>query len=247
VSPGDPEWARSLGTAISDAVTILTRYGAHVVIPVLPCIGDIGPVVDNQRYKLDSPARLRDAQAVFSGVLAKHRSQVSTPDLNKFLCPQGKFANRMGSVSVVRSDGVHFTREGADLVANWLVPVIRAAAPNANLTYQGALPLKDALSHRLTKAGFVCPFRNFTDPGDAPVIVDCTKSGKRTRLRIFSRSDTFDRFVTLQNAVGCKYARTAGQGSIRYSLGSQWLLTGDGTALAEAAHALGVPVTTVRC
>jgi hypothetical protein len=247
VSPGDPVWTHDLSSAIDDAVSILTRYGAHVVIPVLPCIGDIGPVVDDQRYKLDSPERLKDEQEVFATALAKHRDVVSTPDLDTFLCPQGTFENSMRGVKMVRSDGVHFTSEGADLVANWLLPVIRAAAPHANLSNNGALPLKDELSHRLTGAGYDCPFRNVSDTTNAPVIVDCTKRGASVRLRVFTRTDLYDRFMKLQGPVACKYAREAHEATIRYATGDEWLLTANGPALDAAARVLDAGVTSVRC
>ncbi len=52
---------------------------------------------------------------------------VSLMDLNAFVCPGGTFSDKYIDGVRLRSDGVHFTDDGAPLVADWLGPQIKAA------------------------------------------------------------------------------------------------------------------------
>jgi lysophospholipase L1-like esterase len=49
-------------------------------------------------------------------------------DLADYVCPDGQCLTMRDGV-VLRPDGVHFTKEGATLVARWLVPQLVAATP----------------------------------------------------------------------------------------------------------------------
>ncbi len=129
VAPGDPIWNAAFAASLEQAVRILTRDGAQVVVPVLPCISNAGPPVSKDRAKLYDARRLQVARQVVAAVMARHLETVSTPDLNGFLCPSGKYQTSLGTVSEVRGDGVHLTRQGADMVARWLLPWIHHTTP----------------------------------------------------------------------------------------------------------------------
>jgi hypothetical protein len=78
-------------------------------------------------------ARVREANKVLSEVAARHADTVSTPDLFGYVCPDGKFQANLGTVALARSDGVHYTKAGANAVARWLMPTLERAAGTKNI------------------------------------------------------------------------------------------------------------------
>jgi lysophospholipase L1-like esterase len=50
---------------------------------------------------------------------------VSVLDVNNLLCPEGRFTGELHGVEM-HTDGVHFTRAGALLIWEWLVPQLDA-------------------------------------------------------------------------------------------------------------------------
>jgi lysophospholipase L1-like esterase len=53
---------------------------------------------------------------------------VGEVDVMDKICPGGKFEADLGGISDARPDGTHFTDEGADWAAKWLMPRIVATA-----------------------------------------------------------------------------------------------------------------------
>jgi hypothetical protein len=59
---------------------------------------------------------------------AKNPSRIWLIDLNKKVCPDGKFTWSINGMQV-RSDGLHFTPAAVqDLIAPWLLPQLAAIA-----------------------------------------------------------------------------------------------------------------------
>jgi hypothetical protein len=48
-------------------------------------------------------------------------------DLHGFVCPNGKYAAKIGGVKM-RSDGQHFTPDGGGVVWRWLAPLLHQIA-----------------------------------------------------------------------------------------------------------------------
>ncbi len=59
---------------------------------------------------------------------AQEHPEVSIIDLNGYMCPGGEFSDLYVDGVRLRSDGVHFTEDGAPIVARWLAPQITAIA-----------------------------------------------------------------------------------------------------------------------
>jgi lysophospholipase L1-like esterase len=55
-------------------------------------------------------------------VAQAHSDSVTVVDLHAYLNPNGEFVNAIAGVDPVRSDGIHFSPQGADVVARWLSP-----------------------------------------------------------------------------------------------------------------------------
>jgi lysophospholipase L1-like esterase len=64
---------------------------------------------------------------VLGRFVAAHADRVVLLDLKTFLCPDGRYADRLHGVKM-RSDGVHFTPDGAKLVWRWMAPQLRRLA-----------------------------------------------------------------------------------------------------------------------
>ena len=54
----------------------------------------------------------------------QYPDRVSIIDLNGFMCPDGEYSDLTIDGVKIRSDGVHFTEDGAAIVARWLGPQI---------------------------------------------------------------------------------------------------------------------------
>ncbi len=108
----------------------LTKIGpkSKLVIPNVPCYQwnssvvagvDLAPI-RNAAY------RGQAVNAVLATFARKHPSQVRIFDVASRLCPGGKFQDTIGGVKM-RSDGVHYTVEGAKVFWGWIMPTMYAA------------------------------------------------------------------------------------------------------------------------
>jgi hypothetical protein len=137
--PGTPAWARYYKASLERVIAILSSRGAHVVIPTMPYYGSMGLIADrdDKSRSAFNPRRVDSANAVLAQVAASAGDKVSTPDLNRFLAPAGRYQNSLLGVSPVRYDGTHFTPAGSNLVGAFLAPHLkswlnrRAPAPAA--------------------------------------------------------------------------------------------------------------------
>jgi hypothetical protein len=59
--------------------------------------------------------------------LASHPGRYTLVDLNRYVSPQGRFADFINGIQM-RDDGVHFTHDGALIVDQWLVPQLQEIA-----------------------------------------------------------------------------------------------------------------------
>ncbi|WP_279306370.1 SGNH hydrolase domain-containing protein, partial [Micromonospora globispora] len=116
---GDPAFDRYLTEELDRAIEIAASRGAHVTLLTAPYTrraerpdGGLWPEDDAER--VDAWNRLLRAAA------DRHRATVL--DLNRRVCPDGRFTWDAGGVRV-RSDGLHFTPEGVQQwIAPWLLP-----------------------------------------------------------------------------------------------------------------------------
>ena len=117
---------------LDDATTMLGSQGAKVVVLTTPffsrpeLVGETG-----REWPEYDPWRVDRINSLYRDFLTAHPGRYTLLDLNKFVSPQGKFADSLDGV-VVRGDGVHFTLAGADLVDKWLIPQLEDVAKGGN-------------------------------------------------------------------------------------------------------------------
>jgi hypothetical protein len=117
-----PESDSYLVGELYHAVSVLSAHGARIVLLTTPYFQerDLGLDVGNGRF--DS-GDIDHINALYREAARQRNRQVEVVDLNAFLAALGESPNG----SDIRFDGVHFSDEGADLVAGWLTPQIQAA------------------------------------------------------------------------------------------------------------------------
>jgi hypothetical protein len=126
---GTPELDQFLTSELDHAVTVLTSTGVRVVLLTAPYYQppDLASRADRYQSLFERP-RVDHWNDLLRSVAQTHQSQVTVVDLHDYLDPDGQFVNSIAGVDDVRSDGIHFTPQGADVVARWLSPRILRVA-----------------------------------------------------------------------------------------------------------------------
>jgi lysophospholipase L1-like esterase len=122
----NPRFAAYVKEQLEQASQILTSTGAHMVFLTTPCTNE-GEQPDGASWPEDDPARLAVYNKLVQEVAAQHPKTDSVVNLNKIVCPGGTYTSTMNGVVVRRTDGVHFTTPGGELLAPKLMPPIVAA------------------------------------------------------------------------------------------------------------------------
>jgi hypothetical protein len=128
---GTPELDRFLTSELDRALSVLVSTGARVVLLTAPYFEppDLATRVD--RYQsLFERHRVDHWNALLPSVAHAHGDAVTVVDLHAHLAPNGELVNSIAGVDDIRSDGIHFSPQGADVVARWLSPkIVRFANP----------------------------------------------------------------------------------------------------------------------
>jgi peptidoglycan/LPS O-acetylase OafA/YrhL len=125
---GAPEWEAYALKELSHTVDVLSSRGAKVMLVTSPCFKPRDLGVDAAADVRLNPQRVDELNDLYWEFAQRHADQVVIADLNRLVCPEGEYTDVTIDGVDLREDGVHFTPEGADLVARWLVPEIIAAA-----------------------------------------------------------------------------------------------------------------------
>ncbi len=112
---------------LDEATTALGSTGARVVVLTSPFFSRPELVGSGRDWPEYAPWRVDRINSLFRDFLVAHPGRYTILDLNKFVSPDGRFTDSINGV-VVRGDGVHFTLDGAELVAKWLAPQLREIA-----------------------------------------------------------------------------------------------------------------------
>jgi hypothetical protein len=117
-----PESDSYLLGELHHTISVLSAHGARIVLLTTPYFQerDLGLDVGNGRFE---PDHIDHINALYREAARQRYRQVEVVDLNAFLAALGESANG----KEIRFDGVHFSSDGADLVAGWLTPQIEAA------------------------------------------------------------------------------------------------------------------------
>jgi peptidoglycan/LPS O-acetylase OafA/YrhL len=132
----DGEWLK-FGTAEFDeyllgeldrAIEVLSSEGATVVLLTAPQFErqdtiSAGEWTMNERWRTDHLNEL------FEQAVADNGEQAELVELGEFLCPAADTCSqRLETGEPIRYDGLHFSEEGAEVVARWLIPQLRDIA-----------------------------------------------------------------------------------------------------------------------
>ncbi len=132
-APGSSGWDRAFAAQLDSLLRLVSFHRAHLTLLTLPCTGMLTgapPVFRNGSSDIE---RVVAANRVIRSFGEAHPQTVTVIDLFDFLCPRGIFEATVDGVAT-RSDGVHLSRAGADLVAQWLAPQLGAVSPTSTTT-----------------------------------------------------------------------------------------------------------------
>ncbi|MFI5914419.1 acyltransferase family protein [Dactylosporangium sp. NPDC051541] len=118
---GDANFDRYLTAQLTRAVDLTAAHGARIVLLTAPYTHrEERP--DGGLWPEDQPERVDTWNRLLTAVAAGHPSHPARLDLNRVLCPEGRFTWTVGGIRV-RSDGLHITPAGVrQVVAPWLAP-----------------------------------------------------------------------------------------------------------------------------
>ncbi|HEY7175528.1 MAG TPA: acyltransferase, partial [Micromonosporaceae bacterium] len=124
---GEPQYDAYLLGQLDKAVTIAGSKGAAVVL-LTAAYTHRAEKPDGSLYPEDDPARVDAWNHLLTIEQAKHPHTVTILNLNKLVCPDGKFTWDIGNLRI-RSDGLHYTPAGVQqIIAPWLLPKLAAIA-----------------------------------------------------------------------------------------------------------------------
>jgi peptidoglycan/LPS O-acetylase OafA/YrhL len=121
---GTPEWNAYASSELQGAVDVLSSRGAKVMLLTAPCFKPRKLALDAGALERLNPRRVAQLNDLYREYALQHAAQVDLVDLSGLVCPEGEYTDLVIDGVKLRDDGVHFTPEGADLVARWLAPQI---------------------------------------------------------------------------------------------------------------------------
>jgi peptidoglycan/LPS O-acetylase OafA/YrhL len=128
LQPGTPGYEAYLDSELELAYQLVAPASGRVAVLNVPCYHQPDTGLDKSLAATrDDPARGEWLNQVLGRFVASHRQQAVLLDLKGFLCPGGRYRDRIDGVQV-RYDGVHFSKPGAKLVWRWLDPQLRRLA-----------------------------------------------------------------------------------------------------------------------
>ena len=106
---------------LQDAVTMLSKGGAHVVVLTAPYFVMGWPMrIDTERSNLYKPWIDR-YNSLQRAVVQESSGHASILELNKFIDPDGVWTDTVNGVKVRTVDRMHLSAAGSDYVAEWIV------------------------------------------------------------------------------------------------------------------------------
>ncbi len=124
---GDPDYDAYITGELSLAVSIAAQGGARAVLLTAPYTRRLERP-DGGLWPEDDPRRVDAWNRLLASVAATSPAYPTILDLNRVVCPDGRFTWSVAGVRV-RSDGLHFTPAGVrQIIAPWLLPQLAALA-----------------------------------------------------------------------------------------------------------------------
>ena len=126
---GEPVFDAYLGQEMDTAIKVLSAGGAQVVLLTAPCFAP-QEQPDGSVYPFDDPQRVDAYNSLVRAAAQRHPAVASVYDLDKQLCPAGKYTSAVNGITVRNVDGIHISEAGGQLVADSLGPdLVRLGSP----------------------------------------------------------------------------------------------------------------------
>jgi peptidoglycan/LPS O-acetylase OafA/YrhL len=123
----DPEFLQALSADLTEAVRILGAKGARVALATTPpaSIKDMQRTSDFDDDNSEMDTRTRNSSSCQNAVrrTVAQNTGSAVIDLAARICPRGDCIREEQGVTL-RSDGMHYSRDGADIAAHWLLAEI---------------------------------------------------------------------------------------------------------------------------
>jgi peptidoglycan/LPS O-acetylase OafA/YrhL len=132
---GSTAYADYLASALENARRELTPGGTKLYLTNVPCFrqASVAPGGFDLAPDRNSPRRAAAVNRVIDDFAAAHPGQVQVLDLASHLCPGGQYVAELDD-TVMRPDGVHFSRDSAPIVWKWLMRWIMSAKRSSSTT-----------------------------------------------------------------------------------------------------------------
>ena len=123
---GSPAFEQHVDAELTTLLDQLDPASRPVAVLNVPCHKTLDFGVGPEPHIVNDENRVRELNAVIARFVASSGPSVHLLDLHGFLCAHG-YSETMGGVTL-RTDGLHFTPEGAQLIWAWLAPQLEAMA-----------------------------------------------------------------------------------------------------------------------
>jgi hypothetical protein len=133
VHVGEPTWDRHVIAEYCDIVAFLDSEGVKVVLFNLPYFDPPQEAPDGSVFPEDQPDRVTAFNRDLAQVAVDERGKVTLVDLNRVLCPHGRFQTVVDGVVARWPDGIHITPAGGQWLQPHVLPTVAAAGLEARV------------------------------------------------------------------------------------------------------------------
>ncbi len=130
---GSAAYEAFLDREIDRRVTVLGAGRRPVVLVTVPCHRVLESAANEIPLVINDDRRVQWLNDVQRRYAARHAGQVTLIDLFGFLCGGG-YTDQIYGVDPLRTDGLHFTPEGVQMIWRWLAPQLVAIGRTARGT-----------------------------------------------------------------------------------------------------------------
>jgi len=137
---GAPVLNRLMVHLMSEAISVVSRRGAHVVLFTLPYIKQTFTQPNGQPWDIDRPKRTNEFNALVRQAAAQHPKTATVIDLNRLLDPAGHYTNVIDGIRVRWPDEEHISVAGGEYLRPLILPELAALGlPHALARQRNAL------------------------------------------------------------------------------------------------------------